>query len=78
MGHIATAFGGIDSVLKEQYQDSEKHLSCRYFPICADSRADALHQMVEINEANPKAEEYDLIVPELIKAHYQATVGGTE
>ena len=75
-GHITTGFGGIDTVLKESYQRSEKCLSCRYLPICADCRADALHQTGEITEANPKEEEYDLIVPELIKAHYKATVGG--
>ena len=70
-GHIATGFGGIDTVLKENYQCSEKCLSCRYLPICADCRADALHQTGRITEANPKEEEYDLIVPELIKAHYR-------
>ena len=75
-GHIATGFGGIDTVLKESYQRSEKCLSCRYLPICADCRADALHQTGKITEANPKEEEYDLIVPELIKAHHKATVGG--
>ena len=75
-GHIATGFGGIDTVLKESYQRSEKCLSCRYLPICADCRADALHQTGEITEANPKEEEYDLIVPSLIKAHYKTTVQG--
>ena len=75
-GHISTGFGGIDTILKESYQRSEKCLSCRYLPICADCRADALHQTGEITEANPKEEEYDLIVPELIKAHYRATVQG--
>ena len=75
-GHISTGFGGIDTVLKESYQRSEKCLSCRYLPICADCRADALHQTGEITEANPKEAEYDLIVPELMKAHYEATVVG--
>ena len=75
-GHIATGFGGIDTVLKESYQRSEKCLSCRYLPICADCRADALHQTGEITEANPKEEEYDLIVPELIKAHHKGAVEG--
>ena len=75
-GHIATGFGGIDTVLKESYQRSERCLSCRYLPICADCRADALHQTGEITEANPKEEEYDLIVPELIKAHHKATMVG--
>ena len=75
-GHIATGFGGIDTVLKESYQRSEKCLSCLYLPICADCRANALHQTGEITDANPKEEEYDLIVPELIKAHYKATVRG--
>ncbi len=74
-GHIATGFGGIDTVLKEQYQRSEKCLSCSYLPICSDCRVDALHQRGKITEANPKKEEYDLIVPELIKAHHKATVG---
>ena len=74
-GHIATGFGGIDTVLKENYQRSEQCLSCRYLPICADCRADALHQTGKITEANPKEAEYDLIVPELVKAHYKATVG---
>ena len=73
-GHISTGFGGIDNVLKESYQRSEKCLSCRYLPICSDCRVDALHQTGEITEANPKEEEYDLIVPELIKAHYRASV----
>ena len=73
-GHIATGFGGIDTVLKEQYQRSEKCLSCRYLPICADCRVDALHQTGKITESYPKEEEYDLIMPELIKAHYKATV----
>ena len=75
-GHIATGFGGIDTVLKERYQRSEQCLSCRYLPICADCRADALHQRGKITEANPKEEEYDLIVPELIKAHHKATMAG--
>ena len=74
-GHIATGFGGIDTVLKESYQRSERCLSCRYLPICSDCRADALHQTGKITEANPKEEEYDLIVPELIKAHHKAIVG---
>ena len=75
-GHISTGFGGIDTVLKESYQRSEKCLSCRYLPICADCRADALHQTGKITEANPKEAEYDLIVPELIKAHHKATMVG--
>ena len=75
-GHIATGFGGIDTVLKESYRRSEQCLSCRYLPICADCRADALHQTGKITEANPKEEEYDLIVPQLIKAHHKATTVG--
>ena len=75
-GHIATGFEGIDTVLKESYQRSEKCLSCSYLPICADCRADALHQTGEITEANPKEEEYDLIIPELIKAHHKVIVKG--
>ena len=75
-GHIATGFGGIDNVLKESYQRSEKCLSCRYLPICSDCRVNALHQRGEITESNPKEAEYDLIVPELIKAHHKATVRG--
>ena len=73
-GSIFEGFGGIDTVLKESYQRSEQCLSCRYLPICADCRVEALHQKGEITDANPKEEEYDLIVPELIKAHYKATV----
>ena len=75
-GSIVEGFGGIDTVLKESYQRSEQCLSCRYLPICADCRVDALHQTGEITDANPKEEEYDLIVPELIKAHYSAAVVG--
>ena len=75
-GHIGTGFGGIDTVLKESYQRSEQCLSCRYLPICADCRVEALHQKGEITDANPKEEEYDLIVPELIKAHYKTAVVG--
>ena len=75
-GSIFEGFGGIDTVLKESYQRSEKCLSCRYLPICADCRAEALHQKGEITDANPKEEEYDLIVPELIKAHYKSAVVG--
>lgn len=75
-GHISAGFGGIDTVLKESYQRSEKCLSCRYLPICSDCRVDALHQTGKITEANPKEEEYDLIVPELIKAYYKATLQG--
>ena len=71
-GHISGEIGGIDLVLKDQYTRSEKCLSCRYLPICADCRADALHQTGEITEENPKEEIYDSIVPLLIKAHYQA------
>ena len=77
-GHIATGVGGIDTLLKESYQRSEQCLSCSYLPICSDCRADALHQRGKITEANPKEEEYDLIVPELIKAHHKATVGGKD
>ena len=75
-GHISTGFGGIDTVLKESYQRSEQCLSCRYLPICSDCRVDALHQVGKITESNPKEAEYDLIVPELVKAHYKATMGG--
>ena len=75
-GHISTGFGGIDTVLKESYRRSEQCLSCRYLPICSDCRADALHQTGKITEANPKEAEYDLIVPELVKAHHKATAGG--
>ena len=75
-GHISTGFGGIDTVLRESYQRSEKCLSCRYLPICSDCRADALHQTGKIIEANPKEEEYDLIVPKLIKAYYKAILQG--
>lgn len=74
-GHISTGFDGIDTLLKESYQRSEQCLSCRYLPICSDCRVDALHQTGKITEANPKEEEYDLIVPELIKAYHKATVG---
>ena len=76
-GSISEGFGGIDTVLKESYQRSEQCLSCRYLPICADCRVDALHQTGEITDANPKEAEYDLIMPELIKAHYKATVVGS-
>ena len=75
-GHISTGFGGIDTLLKESYQRSERCLSCRYLPICSDCRVEALHQTGKITEANPKEEEYDLIVPELIKAHYKRSVRG--
>ena len=75
-GHIATGFGGIDTTLKESYQRSEECLSCRYLPICADCRVDALHQTGKITDANPKEEEYDLIMPALIKAHYKVTMEG--
>ena len=77
-GSIFDGFGGIDTVLKESYQRSEKCLSCRYLPICADCRVEALHQKGEITEANPKEEEFDLIVPELIKAHYNAAMVGNK
>jgi uncharacterized protein len=72
-GHIHTGMGGIDTVLKEQYTRSAQCLSCRYLPICADCRADALHRTGEIMAANPKEKIYDLLVPELLKAHYQLT-----
>ena len=71
-GHISGEIGGIDLVLKKQYTRSEKCLSCRYLPVCADCRADALYQTGEITEANPKEEIYDSIVPLLVKAHYQS------
>ena len=72
-GHISGEIGGIDLVLKEQYARSEQCLSCRYLPICADCRADALYQTGEITEANSKEEVYDSIVPLLVKAHYQSS-----
>ena len=75
-GHISTGFGGIDTVLKESYRRSGQCLSCRYLPICSDCRANVLHQTGKITEANPKEEEYDLIVPELIKAHHKITMVG--
>ena len=71
-GHISGEIGGIDLVLEDQYTRSDQCLSCRYLPICADCRADALHQTGEITEANSKEEVYDSIVPLLVKAHYQA------
>ncbi len=72
-GHISGEIGGIDLVLKEQYVRSEQCLSCRYLPICADCRADALYQTGEITEANSKEDVYDSIVPLLVKAHYQSS-----
>jgi uncharacterized protein len=72
-GHISGEIGGIDLVLKEQYARSEQCLSCRYLPICADCRADALYQTGEITEANSKEEVYDSIVPLLVKAHYESS-----
>ena len=72
-GHISGEIGGIDLVLKEQYVRSEQCLSCRYLPICADCRADALYQTGEITEANSKEEVYDSIVPLLVKAHYESS-----
>ena len=72
-GHISGEVDGIDLVLKEQYVRSEQCLSCRYLPICADCRADALYQTGEITEANSKEEVYDSIVPLLVKAHYQSS-----
>ena len=77
-GHISGEIGGIDLVLKEQYTRSEKCLSCRYLPICADCRADALYQTGEITNANPKEEIYDGIVPLLVKAHYQSIKTGEQ
>ena len=71
-GHISGEIGGIDLVLKEQYTRSEQCLSCCYLPICADCRAEAIHQKGEITEANPKEEIYNSIVPLLVKAHYQS------
>ena len=72
-GHISGEIGGIDLVLKEQYVRSEQCLSCRYLPICADCRADALYQTGEITEANSKEEVYDSLVPLLVKAHYHSS-----
>jgi uncharacterized protein len=72
-GQIHTGIGGIDTLLKTQYTRSEKCRSCRYLPICADCRADALHRTGDITAANSFEESYDLLQKELIKAHYQLT-----
>lgn len=74
-GDIKTKIGGIDTVLKAQYFRSEKCLSCRYLPICADCRYDALSRTGQITASNPKQEIYDLIVPELLKAHHRLSTG---
>lgn len=70
-GHIETGVGGIDRVMKADYQRAESCLTCRYLPICSDCRVDALQKKGDILAANSHQEELDQIVPELVKAHYQ-------
>ena len=70
-GHVETGVGGIDTVIQEHYQRSQQCLECKYLPICADCRVDTLQKKGDILAANSHEEEYDLIVPELVKAHYR-------
>ena len=72
-GHIQTGIGGIDTVLHEQYTRSEQCLSCRYLPICADCRVDALYRTGKLMGVHERKEIYDRAVPALIKAQYQLT-----
>lgn len=80
-GHIREGFGGIETLLKEQYTRSPVCLSCRYLPICGDCRYDALCRTGEILWASPllcgmdrpesTSAIYEKIVPQLMKAHYR-------
>jgi uncharacterized protein len=71
-GHIDTGVGGIDTVIKEEYTRTQQCLECVYLPICADCRVDALQKKGDILAPDSREEEFDLIVPDLIKAHFRA------
>jgi uncharacterized protein len=70
-GHIDTGVGGIDAVIKEEYIRSQQCLECVYLPVCADCRVDALQKKGDILAPDSREEEFDLIVPDLIKAHFR-------
>lgn len=70
-GHISQKErGGLDALMSAfAYPDDCK--KCAYLPICANCRADALSKTGDILGANSHKTRYDLILPQLIKAHYE-------
>ena len=71
-GHISTRErGGLDTLMKGfEYPDDCK--KCTYLPICANCRAESLSTTGDILGANSQKERFDLIVPQLVKAHYDS------
>jgi uncharacterized protein len=70
-GHISshTERGGLDTLMQEfEYPDGCK--KCTYLPICANCRADALSQTSDLFGENSQKARYDLMLPQLLKAHY--------
>jgi uncharacterized protein len=71
-GHVRSGVGGIDGRLKENYHRSQQCLECPFLPVCADCRVDTLQKTGDIFAPNTHIHEYELIVPKLVKAHYQS------
>ena len=72
-GHIDTGVGGIDTALKQNYQRSEQCITCRYLPICADCRVDALQHKGDLAASDSREADFDAIVPLLMKGYYNVT-----
>jgi radical SAM protein with 4Fe4S-binding SPASM domain len=69
-GHISKeARGGLDALM-ETFSFPDECKKCTYLPICSNCRADALTKTGDVLGANSHKERYDLILPQLIKAHY--------
>lgn len=62
--------GEIDRLMdKFTYPDECK--KCTYLPICPNCRADALEKRGDLLGANSQKAYFDLVVPQLIKAHFE-------
>jgi uncharacterized protein len=64
------ARGGLDALMKT-FQYPDECQKCTYLPICANCRADALSTTGDIRGANSYKARYEVILPQLIRAHYR-------
>jgi uncharacterized protein len=69
-GHIRKPeCGGLDTLMKS-FSYPEGCKKCAYLPICSNCRADALARTGDILGDHSHKAQYDLILPQLIRAHY--------
>ena len=69
-GHIRLQErGGLDTLMAS-FSYPEQCKKCAYLPICSNCRADALSKTGDIMGADSHEAHFDLIVPQVIRAHY--------